>query len=228
MIFKFSFDDNGTFHNDLVLELEHFERHCDSFYLVNDNLLLPEQTDADKVRAVLVRLLQQWSDAVRVLAPGDQTYLPYLFDDQASSWLRVHLTDTDTVELLPVWSTLEGWAFSPSVYAEALGRIGTTTPVWKELLPQVATRGEVLESIAGSISNAQSGTRRYRVRTSKGRVRKSAKSRSSFWSYGSEIETAGTATRTTTRAFRFDVLSRLRTSFPTNLRLRRTPSRWAN
>jgi hypothetical protein len=140
-IFTFSFEDNRTFHNDLVLRLGHFERRCDSFYLVNDNDLLPEQRDSDKVRAVLVRLLQQWSDAVTMLAPGDQTYLPYEFDDQATGWLRVLLAATDTLEVLPVWSTLEGWAFSPSAYGEALRRIGATTPGWKELQPVEATRG---------------------------------------------------------------------------------------
>lgn len=148
---SFAFEDNGTQHNDLVLRLDEFERRCDSFYLALDNYLLPEDEDAEKVRAVLVRLLEQWRLLVTGLGPGEVTYLPYEFDDQCSGWIQVTAVRNDDVELLPVWSNLEGWAFYPSSFTEELGRIGATTPVWKSLPAQHMTRGDLLNEIEKSI-----------------------------------------------------------------------------
>jgi hypothetical protein len=79
-----------------------------------------------------------------MVAAGEVAYLPYEFGDQATGWLQVSAVSDDDVELLPVWSTREGWAFSPSSFAEEAGRIGRTTPVWKNLAPQRMTRQELL------------------------------------------------------------------------------------
>ena len=95
----------------MVFRLDEFERRCDSFYLALDNYLLPEDEDAEKVRAVLVRLLEQWRLLITGLGPGEVTYLPYEFDDQCSGWIQVTAVRNDDVESLPVWSNLEGWAF---------------------------------------------------------------------------------------------------------------------
>lgn len=124
----FSYEDNGTAHGDLVLRLDEFERRCDSYFLALDNDLLPDRKDPEKVRAVLRELLKGWRTAVLALTPGDSAFLPYEFDDQYSGWLHVTHLESDNVEILPVWSGLEGWAFSPSAYESALERIGATTP----------------------------------------------------------------------------------------------------
>jgi hypothetical protein len=149
-----SFLDNGTLHGDLVLLLDHFERRCDSFYLAHDNNLLPEERDAEKVRLVLVRLLEEWRQAVAVLGAGEVTYLPYEFDDQATGWLHVSAFDDDDVEVLPVCSALEGWAFSPTSFIDEEQRIGKTTPVWKNLPSQRMSHRELLDQIEASIDAA--------------------------------------------------------------------------
>ena len=154
-VVSLSYEDNGSQHNDLVLRLGEFERRCDSFYLALDNYVLPDAEDADKVRQVLVQLLEQWRNLVAELGPGQVTYVPYEFDDQSSGWIQVSAVGEDQVELLPVWSGLEGWAFYPSSFADELGRIGKTTPVWKSLAPQRMSRGELLSQIGASISAAQ-------------------------------------------------------------------------
>lgn len=94
----------GPLHGDLVLRLNQFDRRCDSFYLnlnlAHDNSLLPEDRHAEKVRRVLVRLLEEWKLAVVALHRGEVTYLPYEFDDQATGWLQVSAVNSDYLELL--------------------------------------------------------------------------------------------------------------------------------
>jgi hypothetical protein len=150
-----SFEDNGKVHNDLVLSLDEFVRRCDSYYLALDSDLLPERRDADKVRAVLIRLLEQWAEAVRELPDGGVTFLPYEFDDEASGWLQVTAIDKDNFDVLPVWSTLEGWAFNPSAHrGEARERLGRTEPVQSKLEPQRMSRDDLMSKIAESIAAA--------------------------------------------------------------------------
>jgi len=149
-----TFEDNGRAHGDLLLHLEGFERRCDSYYFALDGGVLPGREDAEKVRQVLRQLLRGWRAAVVALKSGEVALLPYEFDDECSGWLRVSIGDDDTVEVLPVWSRLEGWAFYPSSFEESLDRIGPTTPVWSDLPPQLMTRGQILASIDSSIAGA--------------------------------------------------------------------------
>ena len=149
------FEDQGTQHGDLVLRLDHFDRRCDSYYLAIDTALSRDQEDADKVRRALVRLLEQWRTDVLDVSVGATTHLPYEFDDQASGWLQLTATSENDVAVLPVWSTLEGHALTPSAYAEGRDRIGKTTPVWKTLRPQIMPRAEVLARIGESIAAAR-------------------------------------------------------------------------
>jgi hypothetical protein len=152
-VMSLSFENNGTAHNDLVLRLDQFERRCDTYYLALDNLFVTEKSGAEKVRLVLIRLLQLWRDAVIALHHG-MTHLPYEFDDQATGWLQISLDSGDAVEVLPVWSALEGWAISPSAFLDDLERIGKVTSVWKNLSAQRMTRQELLERIETSIEAA--------------------------------------------------------------------------
>jgi len=60
------FEDNGRFHNDLVLRLGDQQWRCDSYYLLIDRGMLADREDAAKVRDVLRRLLEQWHSSVVV------------------------------------------------------------------------------------------------------------------------------------------------------------------
>ncbi len=106
------------------------------------------------MRLVLTRLLEQWRSDVASVANGRTTHLPYEFDDERSGWLQVTAVDDVTVAVLPVWSMLEGWAFTPSSYAAGQESLGKTKPVWTRLQPQRMTRDEALSRIGEAIVEA--------------------------------------------------------------------------
>lgn len=106
---------NGTGHDDLVLRFAGELYRADSYYLALDPQLDPDREDEVKVRAVLRRLLERWRDAVRALAPGDATYIPYDFSDQCTAWLRLQRQSREeTLRIDRGWSSVEGWALCPS------------------------------------------------------------------------------------------------------------------
>jgi len=108
-----TFADNGTGHNDLVLQLDDQTWGCDSYYLALDDDVLPGVEDGTKVRAVLRRLLEQWLEAVREIRPGEVAFLPYDFSDQYTGWLRCTRTAGGFL-IARGWSSVEGWSFAPS------------------------------------------------------------------------------------------------------------------
>jgi hypothetical protein len=107
------FEDNETGHDDLVLRFANQRWVCDSYYLVLDRELLPDRENADKVRAVLLRLLEQWLVAVERLPDGGTAYLPYDFSDQYTGWLSCHRSGDEAV-VSRGWANVEGWSFFPS------------------------------------------------------------------------------------------------------------------
>lgn len=112
-----SFQDNGTRHHDVVL-LFGDERHaCDSYCLALDAQLLPEREDAEKVRAVLQRLLGQWLQAAEHLPDGGTIYLPYDFSDQCTGWLTCTRSG-DQVCLQRGFALVEGWSLTPSALGD--------------------------------------------------------------------------------------------------------------
>jgi len=107
------FEDNGTAHEDIVLRWGGEEWRCDSYYLALDQGVFADRQDAEKVRQVLHRLLQQWHDAVHNLQEGEVVYLPYDFSDQYTAWLRCHRAGENVV-VARGWADVSGWSFSPS------------------------------------------------------------------------------------------------------------------
>ncbi len=87
------FEDNKTGHKDLILSFAGRVWVCDSYYLVIDSKLSPDQEDANKIRLVLRKLLEQWLSAVESIPADGSVYLPYDFSDQYTAWLRCIRTD---------------------------------------------------------------------------------------------------------------------------------------
>src|ERR1051325_11478606 len=108
-----TFQDNKTGHDDLLLTFGGSVWRCDSYYLGLDGGVLPERTDAAKVRAVLRALLEKWRAAISGLANGDTAYLPYDFSDQCTAWLACELAD-GALLVRHGWADVEGWSLSPS------------------------------------------------------------------------------------------------------------------
>lgn len=113
MRFAFRFVDNGTLHDDLVLEFGDAQYLCDSYFLAMDRRLTPKEEGAAKVRAVMRALLTQWADAVTALPDGRCAYLPYEFSDQFTRWIACRRED-ERVRLSRGFSPLEGWRFTSS------------------------------------------------------------------------------------------------------------------
>lgn len=117
-----TFHDNKTGHQDIVLRFAGEEWICDSYYFAIDNELLPETEDDRKIRAVLVRLHEQWLEAVQELKADEVAYLPFDFSDQGSGWLRCTATSTG-YSVVQGWSSVEGWSFSPSAVGGLLHKL---------------------------------------------------------------------------------------------------------
>lgn len=72
MNFTLRYEDNGTLHNDIQLQLGNEAWTCDSYYFAIDHHLQEDDDSATKVKAVLRKLLEQWLSAAqtyRMLAP---------------------------------------------------------------------------------------------------------------------------------------------------------------
>lgn len=148
MELSLQFEDNDTAHDDLVLRLAGQSFRCDSYYLALDSQLMPGQEDADKVRVVLRRLLEQWISAVEDIPDGGSVYLPYDFSDQHTGWLRCQRSGTH-VDIYRGWAEIEGWSFSPSTVGEYLNEVPGFTPY--DAVVQVSLH-ELTEAIHDSIA----------------------------------------------------------------------------
>jgi hypothetical protein len=76
------FRDNERRHDDLHMWIEGYSRTMDSYYLAFDSALLAGDESADKVRRVLIRLLQRWGEALAQATPTRTVYLPFDFSDE--------------------------------------------------------------------------------------------------------------------------------------------------
>jgi hypothetical protein len=107
------FRDNGRGHDDLYLWLETYSRTADSYYLALDPEFEPRDETPDKVRRVLVKLLESWTTALSQASTTNPAYLPYDFSDQYTGCLRCQCHE-GFVDITPGWSHREGWSVSPS------------------------------------------------------------------------------------------------------------------
>ena len=76
------FRDNERRHDDLHMWIEGYSRTMPSYYLAFDSALLAGDESADKVRRVLIRLLQRWGEALAQATPTRTVYLPFDFSDE--------------------------------------------------------------------------------------------------------------------------------------------------
>ncbi|MDL5034574.1 hypothetical protein QRD43_21900 [Pelomonas sp. APW6] len=113
MDLSLTFHDNTTGHQDIVLRFAGQEWICDSYYLAIDSALLPDVEDEQKIRTVLLRLHEQWLEAVCSLKVGETANLPFDLSDQCTGWLRCTAT-SNGFSVIQGWSSVEGWSFSPS------------------------------------------------------------------------------------------------------------------
>ncbi|MDT5184731.1 MAG: hypothetical protein QOJ20_6213 [Mycobacterium sp.] len=103
-------------HDDLQLELGDLRRGCCSCNLLLLDDTLTHQTDSF---GALARFLQLWLDELDKLCqrPGE-TFLPFDFYDQGSSWLRVHTGDTIEATVVAGDRSVQGLFLKASEFAE--------------------------------------------------------------------------------------------------------------
>lgn len=142
------FEDNGTDHDDLVLLFAGQSRTCDAYYLALDRQLLADREDADKVHAVLRRLLEQWLAAAEGLPEGGTAYLPYDFSDQYTGWLRCQRSAGEVTVAIG-WAEVEGWSFFSSAVPEYLSCLPGFRPDGPSVRVSI---GELAQAIRDSIA----------------------------------------------------------------------------
>jgi hypothetical protein len=107
------FRDNGKAHDDLHLWLEGYSRTADSYYLALDPEFRPSDETPDKVRHVLLRLLESWMSALPQATGAHPAYLPYDFSDEYTGYLCCRPED-GFIDVAPGWSNRAGWSVCPS------------------------------------------------------------------------------------------------------------------
>ena len=111
MTLSFTFEDNRTYHDDLLLELGDQAYRCDSYYLAGDDGPLFDLSAANARRS-LVRLVEQWCAALANLVDGRMLYLPFEWDDERTGCIRCRRLGSD-IELLVGDLPINGYFHSP-------------------------------------------------------------------------------------------------------------------
>lgn len=142
------YEPNGTDHHDLILRVATWANRSDSYYFVLDHAAGHEPDPASAVRA----LLSGWSAAVEACADGEVAWLPHDFSDQYSGWLRC-LRRGDWFEIVDGWAGIEGWAFYPSDFRDALNRLEDFAPHDDFGKPVRIERQRLLTDIQASLSH---------------------------------------------------------------------------
>lgn len=145
------FRDNGTAHDDIHVCLEGFSRTADSYYFALDPEMLPGRESTDKVRQVLVQLLQHWLNTVAQAESTEAAYLPFDFSDQYTGCFQCK-PHGEFLEVVPGWSSREGWSVSPSNPGDYFFGI---TDFKSDSAPVRLPKEEFLRRIREAIANAE-------------------------------------------------------------------------
>lgn len=141
------YEPNGTEHRDLILRVGTWADRNDSYYFALDHPADQEPDAGGSVRAMLLG----WLAAVETCADGEVAWLPHDFSDQHSGWLRC-LRRGDAFEIVDGWAGLEGWAFYPSHFEEAVDRLDDFAPYDDFGEPERVERQQLLADIRASLS----------------------------------------------------------------------------
>ncbi len=146
------YEPNETDHNDLILRVATWANRSDSYYYILDHAVGHEPDPVEAVRALLLG----WRAAVEACADGEVAWLPHDFSDQYSGWLRC-LRRGDTFEIVDGWAGVEGWAFYPSDFGEAVGCLDDFAPHDDFGEPVRVARQQFLADIQASRSALDDG-----------------------------------------------------------------------
>jgi len=151
--------DNGTAHDDVHLSFEGIEEIADSYYLVLDNGVEPDDESPSKALLVLRRLLEQWREYLNVASQGEVLFLPYDFSDQYTGCLRCERNAVG-FHVAHGYSSREGWSFNPSDISDYVRsiedfRLGSITATGNETEGIQIGFEEFLSLVESSIAGAK-------------------------------------------------------------------------
>ncbi|MEZ5940182.1 MAG: methyltransferase [Planctomycetaceae bacterium] len=106
------FKDDGSEHEDLLLQFGEELKRGDSYYLALDRAIDPKDSSPRKVRVVLRAMFTAWLKALEVL-PSERLYLLVDVSDQSTTWIEV-TPKNEKLKLKLGWSTREGFSVTPS------------------------------------------------------------------------------------------------------------------
>ncbi len=112
-MFRITYNDNGTNHDDITFQFGNAVSLSDSYYLILD-LQTVGQSDPEKARATLTLMLDSWRLAIENSVKT--CYLLIELQDQATKWIQCEAIDNSYL-LTPGWSSLEGHAVRPGTDA---------------------------------------------------------------------------------------------------------------
>ncbi len=150
------FRDNDRAHDDLHVWIEGYSRTTDSYYLALDGAMLAGDKSSDKVRRVLIRLLERWMEALQQATLIRPAYLPFDFSDEYTGCFQCR-PDGEFIEIVAGWSSREGWSFWPSDSGDYF--FGVTDFKSDAPAPIQLSREEFLRRIRESIADTESQIR---------------------------------------------------------------------
>lgn len=149
--FSLRYQDNGTLHDDIRLQLEEETWTCDSYYFALDRNVREDDESTTKIKAVLRRLLEQWLMAATDLSDGGTAFLPFDFSDQCTAWVRCKRVG-DEVGMSLGWSRVEGWSIFPSEIGCHLSELPDFESWTSEFR---SNKEELLQAISDSLAQAE-------------------------------------------------------------------------
>jgi hypothetical protein len=143
------YEDNGTLHDDIQLQLENETWTCDSYYFALDRNVRDGDESATKVKAVLRKLLEHWLKVATKLPDASTAFLPFDFSDQCTGWLRCQRIG-EVVLLSLGWSLVEGWSFFPSEADRFVSDLADFKPSTSDFS---SSREELIQAISKSLAD---------------------------------------------------------------------------
>lgn len=96
-------------------------RTGETYYLgMNINTLDAPEVDEELSERPIegcIALVREWLRLLLELRDGQQVFLPFDFSDEYTRWLTIRREGREATAVLG-WSTVEGWAISPSNFEE--------------------------------------------------------------------------------------------------------------
>lgn len=114
-VFSIIYSDNGTGHEDLILEMNPINLRvvADTYYFRILDDFEPITDENLRIKHAIALLLGYWMKKVISLDVSDYCYLPFDFSDQYTGCLKVAKIQKGSLNISYGYSLVEGWSVDP-------------------------------------------------------------------------------------------------------------------